>query len=282
MDKFQSFKASIERGLLRHPVILANPYTSWFAQGEATTEQVRDLLVQFSVFSNHFLVVQAMRLANASTLEGERCARNILMNECGVALDPRTGEVEGRTFATANAHLNWLREAGKALGLGPMELGRWKKGSRATRAFLKGLERTYGSRDGQVGAGASFAIENWAAFGIGRDPEEEKRNFWKQLITGLEGFNRGQRLAQNLAPLPLGFFKFHFQIEAGHGANVWRELEETFQRPGFDARKFLNGGCKALDAIHSFWLGLDAARQDLGEDAGGAWLSEINVAQWAL
>jgi len=254
MENFTQFRRTIETSLLRHPVILRNSYTEWFAQGLADETQLRDLIVQFSVFSNHFLILQAKRMVNADTEEGEICARNILVNELGVGLDVRTGSVEGKTFSTRNAHLNWLRDVAAALGLAPMELGRWKRGSPATHEFLDGLDRTYGSRDGQIGAGASFAIENWAAHGIGMDAAAEAKNFWAQLIAGLKGVN-ARRAEQNLSLLPLGFFKFHFEIESGHGANVWHELEETFQSSGFDQAKFLEGGRLALDAIDTFWLG---------------------------
>src|SRR5579883_1094600 len=147
MKNFDAFKPVIERELLSHPVVRENPFTSWFKRGEAGEEQVRDLVMQFSVFSNHFLVVQAKRMVFARTEEGERCARNILMNECGVALDRGTGSPEGRSFASANAHISWLRDLGAALGMPPRELGRWENGSAATRSFLRGLDATYGSRD---------------------------------------------------------------------------------------------------------------------------------------
>lgn len=277
MNDLEAFKSVVREQLFTHPVITANPFTSWFARGEADEDQVADLLIQFSVFSNHFLVLQVKRMVNAGTLEGERCARNILMNECGVGLDPRTGSVEGRAFATGNAHLNWLREAGAAIGLEPMELGRWSQGSEATHRFLNGLDRTYGSRDAMTGAGASFAIECWAASGLGGGERLEAGNFWRQLIRGLEAVNR-RRAAEGLDGIPLGFFKFHAEVEAGHAVNVWRELEETFAAPGFDAKRFLRGGRKALDAIEVFWRGLDESRRARGRDA----LAGVNVAQWAL
>lgn len=275
MNDFNAFKQVLRRELFEHPVITDNRFTAWFAEGEASEQDVAELILQFSVFSNHFLVAQVKRMVNAGTLEGERCARAILVNECGVALG-RDGSPEGRSFSSGNAHLNWLREAGAALGLEPAALGRWESGSDATHRFLDGLDRTYGSRDGMVGAGASFAIETWAAFGIGAGPELEARNFWKQLIRGLEAFNR-RRLAADATPVPLHFFKFHFETESGHGANVWRELEETFGQPGFDARRFLRGGRQALDAIETFWKGLDASRRRPADVLAG-----INVAQWAV
>lgn len=279
MNKFQTFKQKIDLEFFQHPVVAANPYTSWFKEGLATEEQVKDLIVQFSVFSNHFILLQAKRMIFAGTEEGERCARNILMNECGVAMDAKTGEVEGRTFSTASAHINWLREIGTELGIAAMDMGRWERASPSTRVFLKGLDKTYGSLDAQIGAGASFAIENWAAFGLGGP--QESINFWKELIVGLESFNRG-RVSEDLPPLPLGFFRYHFQIESGHGANVWKELEATFHNPDFNARKFLKGGKLALDAIHTFWLGLDEARKKLDAPSRPDLFESINIAQWAV
>lgn len=258
-NSLTDFKQIIERELFRHPVITDNAYTRWFSRGEANHLQVKDLLLQFSVFSNHFLVVQAKRMANAANPEAERGARFILMSECGVDLDRSTGQTEGRVFHTANAHINWLREVGSAIGLDARNMGRWSAGTPSTHAFLDGLDRTYGSRDGWIGAGASFAIETWAAFGIGREPELEARNFWKELIVGLKAFNAA-RLGAGQTALPLGFFEYHFELEGAHGANVWHELEETFFDPGFDREKFLAGGMEALDSIHLFWKGLDSAR----------------------
>lgn len=254
-----SFKELIEREFFRHPVITDNAYTRWFSRGEASLPQVEDLLLQFSVFSNHFLIVQAKRMVNAASEEAERGARFILMSECGVELDRATGSTEGRAFKTASAHINWLRDVGVALGIDARRMGSWSAGTEATHDFLDGLDRTYGSRDGWIGAGASFAIENWAAFGIGREPELEARNFWKELIVGLEALNR-KRQIDGLTPVPLGFFQYHFELESAHGANVWHELEETFSDPAFNQQKFLAGGREALDAIHTFWKGLDSAR----------------------
>ncbi len=272
----EAFKARIARELFSHPVIIGNAYTRWFSQGRADAERMKDLILQFSVFSNYFLVIQAKRLVFAQTREGEDAARSILVNELGVGMDPRTGSAEGKAFSARNAHLNWLRDAGAALGLEPMALGRWSAAEPETRAFLQGLEESYASEDACVGAGASFAIENWAAFGIGQGPERESRNFWKQLIAGVEGHNRNFRAPRGLSPVPLAFFKYHFLMESGHSAGVWRELEEDLRAPGFDGEKFIAGGRAALDALEIFWRGLDSRRlrgeraADLSEDGGGA------------
>lgn len=270
----ESLKKEIREQFFEHPVIKDNRFTAWFARGAADEDDVAELIRQFSVFSNHFLVLQVKRLVNAGTIEGEICARNILVNECGVALDANSGSPEGRAFSTTNAHLNWLRDCGAALGMPRQDLGRWQLGSDATHRFLRGLDRTYGSPDPWIGAGASFAIETWAAFGIGEGAELETRNFWRQLITGLEIFN-DRRQAAGLKPLPLGFFKFHFATESGHGANVWHELEQSAADPRFDAKKFLKGGRQALESINEFWLGLEKSRRS-------PIFSGVNISQWAF
>ena len=40
----------VEREIYAHEVIHRNPYTKWFKQGEANTDQLKDLVMQFSVF----------------------------------------------------------------------------------------------------------------------------------------------------------------------------------------------------------------------------------------
>lgn len=263
VKNFSALKKRIEQDFFQHPVIVSNPYTKWFKQGNANTPQMRDLVIQFSVFSNHFLVVQTKRMVNATTLEGEETARAILLNECGVGMDVKTGSIEGKRFATNNAHLNWLRKMADVLDIDPKIIGRWEVGTKETHDFLEGLDKTYGSRDGIVGAGASFAIETWAAFGIGHGEEAESNNFWKELIVGTEGYNKKHRIPKNLPPVPLGFFQYHFETEAGHGVNVWHELEETYNEKDFDEEKYISAGKIALESIYTFWLGLDKTRGKL-------------------
>lgn len=263
MVDFNSFKKVIEKEFFQHPVIVNNPYTKWFKEGTANTEQVKDLILQFSVFSNHFIVVQAKRMVNAMTLEGEESARAILLNECGVGMDVKTGSIEGQRFTTPNAHINWLRKIARMLELDQRIVGRWEIGTKSTHDFLNGLDKTYGSHDGQIGSGASFAIETWAAYGIGHGAKEESNNFWKELVLGLEGYNKKYRISKGLESLPLGFFQYHFETEAGHGTNVWQELEQTFKQSDFDQEKYLKAGKMALEAIYTFWLGLDETRKRL-------------------
>lgn len=263
MNKFEKFKKRIEKDFFKHPVIVNNPYTKWFKKGNANIDQVKDLILQFSVFSNHFIVVQAKRMVNAETLEGEISARAILLNECGVGMNVKSGSIEGQRFTTPNAHINWLRRVADILEIDPRSVGRWETGTKATHDFLRGLDKTYGSHDGQVGSGASFAIETWAAYGIGKSKKEESNNFWMELVSGLESFNKKHRTPNKLKPLPIGFFKYHFETEAGHGTNVWNELEETFHQRNFNEEKYISAGKIALEAIYTFWLGLDENRKKL-------------------
>ncbi len=260
---FESLKKTIEKEFFQHPVIVNNPYTKWFKKGLANTEQVKDLIIQFSVFSNHFIVVQCKRMVYASTIEGEEAARAILLNECGVGMNVKTGSIEGQKFTTPNAHLNWLRKMAGMLNIPSDQIGRWSAGTESTHKFLNGLDKTYGSLDGIIGAGASFAIETWAAYGIGRSKEEESNNFWNELVVGLEAYNAKYRIPKNLPPVPIGFFKYHFETEAGHGVSVWKELEETFNEKDFDEEKYIKAGKIALESIYTFWLGLDEARKKL-------------------
>ena len=264
MKDFNLLKQRIEKDFFQHSVIVNNPYTKWFKKGEANTEQIKDLILQFSVFSNHFIVVQCKRMVYASNIEGEEAARAILLNECGVGMNVKTGSIEGQKFTTPNAHLNWLRKMADILNIPSEKIGRWETGTESTHKFLNGLDETYGSLDGIIGAGASFAIETWAAYGIGGSKEEESNNFWEELVVGLETYNAKHRIQKNLPPVPTGFFKYHFETEAGHGVSVWKELEETFNEKGFDEEKYIKAGKTALEAIYTFWLGLDEIRKKIG------------------
>ncbi len=256
--EFEEFWKAIQTEIHAHPVITNNVYCKWFKKGEFTKPQLIDLFKQFAVFSKWFLLAQMMRLLNAADLEAETHARYILANELGVKIHP-DGSAEDQPFKTSWAHINWLRDTAKSIGLKSEELGSWDSASPTTRAFILGLEKTYGSKDGEVGRGASYAIETWAAWGLGQGEEAESNNFWKELITGIETYN--QHTGE--VPIPLDFFLFHFNSEKGHGDNVLEELKESFLNPGFDGDKFIRGGKQALKAIHTFWLGLDQSQREL-------------------
>lgn len=260
-NSFNNFYGKVQSGLLQHEVIVGNPYTKWWKQGRANTDQFVELVKQFSVFSNYFVPIQAKRMANATTEAAERGARAILGNELGVALDVSSGDIEGGAFSHQSAHINWLREIGEMLGIDRRLLGRWAIGAPATHLFLEHLETVYGSLDPSIGAGASFAVETWAASGIGKGPEAEANNFWKELIVGIEAYNAAHRTPKGLQPIPTGFFQYHFDIERGHASNVASELQETFADQDFREDQWLYGGAQALGALLIFWRGLDEARK---------------------
>lgn len=261
LKTFADFWGIIEKEIHCHPVITDNPYCKWFKKGEANTRQIIDLFEQFAVFSKWFLLVQMMRMLNAQDLEAEAHARYILVNELGVGIQPG-GSTEEQPFKTRWAHINWLRETATSLQLDAERLGSWESSTPSTREFIHGLEVTYGSKDGELGRGASYAIETWAAWGIGGDEESESNNFWKELVTGMEIYNKRSR-REGGSQIPLDFFQYHFQFEKGHGDNVLDEMKTSFSKPSFDKKKFLKGGRIALEAIHTFWLGLDRSRKTL-------------------
>src|SRR5687767_2698777 len=152
-EEFFAHMRRVEREIYSHEVIQNNVYTKWFKLGQATTEQVVDLVVQFSVFSNHFIPLEAKRMVNAATEEEEREARAILGSEIGVSIDATTGNIEGHRFSHNAAHIKWLRDIGEMLGLDRNQLGKWALGNDATHAFLKLLEEVYGSPDNNIGSG---------------------------------------------------------------------------------------------------------------------------------
>jgi hypothetical protein len=266
--KFQDHLRKIESEIYQHEVIQRNPYTKWFKLGHANTAQIADLVTQFSVFSNYFIPLEAKRMVNSATEEEEREARAILGSEIGVSIDPKTGDIEGHRFSHNSAHITWLRDVGEMLGLKRDELGKWALGSPATHRFLQNLEKVYGSTDNNIGSGASFAIESWAGYGIGKGEEVESHNFWKELIVGLEGYNQRNRQPLQLPSLNVGFFRFHFGLETGHVANVEHELEKTFRNADFDSDKWMSGATHALEAILIFWKGLDATRRRIDAETG--------------
>lgn len=258
---YDEFLELMEAQFLGHPIVLDNRYTAWFAKGEATSSDLRYLTVQFSVFSNLFLVAQLKKMLNADSLEAMRAAKEMLANEIGVMfnngtqqlahereIDPERispeGSVDGGTFRFKAAPFEWLLKFANALGLHFHEIGKRWHGSETTLFFCNELSRLYGSEDPSIAAGASFAIENWAAAG-----------FWQELEDGLK------KIKQERYPdLPIGFFTWHNRLEAQHAARTQSEFSEVFYLPSFDRQKFLAGGREMLDALAVFWNGLDEAR----------------------
>src|SRR5262249_7237434 len=113
-----------------------------------------------------------------------------------------------------------------------------------TLHFCDELHRLYGSEDGQIAEGASFAVENWAAAG-----------FWQELEDGLLHLK-----ATRLPHLRLAFFTWHNRVEAQHASHTMEELEEVYFSPDFQHNKFFQGAREVLDAVATFWDGLNEDR----------------------
>ncbi|MDP9074796.1 MAG: hypothetical protein M3N98_11600 [Actinomycetota bacterium] len=231
-----------------HPVVTANDYTGWFANGAATAAEVRHLTVQFSVFSHLFVEAQLRKVINAADLDTYRAGKEILMNELGVVFRsaapgssvPVEGSVEGSRFRFSAAHFEWLLRFAGPLGLEFDQLGKRRHATASTRYFCDELLRIYGSDDASTAEGASYAVEHWAAAG-----------FWKELIAGLTTFKRRECPELNLA-----FWTWHDKVEDQHAAHTADELAEAVALPGFDEEKFLAGAAEMLDGVKTFWDGL--------------------------
>ncbi len=237
------FKDRVDALIGTHPIVTHNAFTAWFADGNATSEQLRAFTVQFSVFSHLFIEAQLRKCINAPDIESYRAGKEILMNELGVAFTDK-GSIDNGRFRFNAAHFEWLLDFANHLGLTFAQIGKRKHGTASTLAFCDALMTWYGSDCESTSAGASHAIEHWAAAG-----------FWKELIAGLKTIK-----ARDLPELPLGFWVFHDLIEDQHAAHTDGELETAFAKPDFDEEAFLAGGKAILDAVAIFWDGLNEQR----------------------
>ena len=269
---WDTFLEQVSETVMQHPVVTHNDFCIWFAKGEASRDQVRDLIQQFSVFSNLFIVAQLLKTINAPTAEQARESCEILVNELGVVFNsgrtsPKAGDlspeekdkqgdpalvstegtVDGGVYRFNARHFEWLVSVGKAVGWSFEDLGKRRFGREETLFFCDELARIYGNEDPDIAEGASFAVENWAAAG-----------FWKQLIAGLEAF-RDRECPQ----LRLAFFTWHDRVEDQHAAHTLDELKVAFERPGFNQEKFLEGAAEMLNGVKAFWDGLEAKRKEL-------------------
>ena len=260
-EVFDYFVQRIKEELFTHPVITNNSYCKWFADATLTKSDIIYFTKQFSVFSNQFTVAQLNKVINSGTLEEMHDAKEILLNELGVlfkkddnkvddVVDPQyvgiEGSVEGSIFKFKAAHFEWLLDFAKPFDLGFNDLGKRRHGDPHTLQFCDELLRLYGSENNIAGAGASFAVENWAAAG-----------FWKQLIQGLQNYSE-----RSDTKLKLAFFTWHDKIEAQHAQHTWNELRELYFNYDvhFDEDLFINTGLEMLDGVQKFWTGLNLNR----------------------
>lgn len=242
--ELQRFRNTVATAVSTHPIVCENPYTPWFSKGTMSLDELRHFTVQFSVFSHLFLEAQLRKCINAATIESYRASKEILLNELGVSFGAN-GSIEGSRFRFTAAHFEWLLEFGRHLGLDFTHLGKRSQGTQATLAFCDAMRDVYGSEDPSTAAGASYAIEHWAAAG-----------FWKELILGLRTVKHRQ-----VPDLPLGFWTWHDALEERHAEHTDDELAEAFATPGFDQEAFLAGGRAVLEAVSTFWRGLAEDRE---------------------
>ena len=259
--RFAAFQRRIDRELLDHRVIRANAYTAWFATGSQSAAQMRDFVVQFSVFSNLFLLAQLRKMINADSLAAMRASKEILANELGVAFKARNGgpgqagagegdtegSVQGGIFRFEAGHFEWLWRTAQALGLDFSEIGKPRHATPETRFFCDELYRLYGAEDYAISQAASYAVENWAAAG-----------FWKQLITGFSRYN-----AKQGTDIPLGFFLWHDRLESQHAQHTQDELKEYYLASDVNEDAFVRYGNEMLDGVAAFWDGLEARRRGM-------------------
>ena len=266
-EAFLRFQTRLNTDLLNHRVITANRYTAWFSKGEQNEAQIKAFIVQFSVFSNQFLIAQLNKMINADTLEGMRASKEILANEIGVTFskagEPRAaaarpqiydpdhvgteGSVQGGIFHFEAGHFEWLWSIAKHLGIGFSEMGHRRNGTPSTLFFCDELIRLYGADNYEVSQAASFAVENWAAAG-----------FWKELIHGFTRYNQ-----KHGTHIPTGFFVWHDRLEAQHARHTQEELEEYYFQVPLDEDAFVRCGNEMLAGVAAFWDGLEEQRMTL-------------------
>ncbi|MBL4795629.1 MAG: hypothetical protein JKY24_09065 [Pseudomonadales bacterium] len=238
VDGFHAFLQRVDHETLNHPAINFNEYCNWFRQGEMPCSVVKDFLVQFSVFSNLFMVAQLKKMLNADTLEGLRASTEILANEVNEILNSPSQE--------RATHFEWLVKMGESLGLSFSDMGKRHHGSVSTLFFCDELSRLYGDRNSLTVTAASYAVDSWAAAG-----------FWDQLIEGLVNFKE----RNNLSDMPLVSFTSHSKFESNHAHHGRRELEGYYFTHDFDEDAFIIRSNEMLDGVKAFWDGLERNRK---------------------
>lgn len=188
---FIKFYKRIQQEMLQHHVIVDNQFSRWFSQGEFSLAQLKYFIIQFSVFSNLFIVAQLQKTINAESIETMHASKEILVNELGVVFNKPSGDiksnevmegegtVEGGVFHFSAAHFEWLYKLASSIGLEFYQIGKRRHGSAATLFYCDELLRLYASENYTVAQAASFAVENWAAAG-----------FWRELIHGLNNYKK--------------------------------------------------------------------------------------------
>ncbi|MEK6235572.1 MAG: iron-containing redox enzyme family protein [Planctomycetales bacterium] len=221
---FQQLLADVGARVMCHPIIAGNRYLRRFAEG-VTVAQARHEVQQFSVFGLQFDVAQAKLVANAPTRESYRERLNVLLNEKGIPYqDGFDGDLTGR-WNPATVHFQWMQNTAAGLGLHFEDVGKIWIGLPGTVQFVETTFETYANTDQNIAAGASFAVENWAA-----------NSLWTPWIAGMKKLN-----ATLDEPIDLGYLTYHEAEEIHHSQATLDELWENFSEPFFDAEKFFDG-----------------------------------------
>lgn len=267
-ENFLAFQQRINNEVLTHSVITNNCYTHWFSKAELNDAQVKYFIIQFSVFSNQFLIAQLHKMINADTIDEMRASKEILANELGVLFNNKRktsengglssvegrdfggleGSIEGGRFHFRSAHFELLVRMAEKLGLDYRLLGKRGRGKPSTLFFCDELLRLYGSEDYQTATAASYVVEHWASAG-----------FWDQLVAGINRY----KTSNNIEKLPLAFFSWHSRIEANHAYHTQEELENYYFTFDVDEDAFIRVGNEMLDGVYAFWSGLDRDRKRL-------------------
>ncbi len=250
--QFQELLVQACDRVLRHPIIAENHYLARFAKG-VDVEQARHEVQQFSVFAIQFNAAQAQLVANAPTLEAYHERLNVLLNEEGI---PYQGGFEGDLTGNWNidtVHFTWLRNMAQGLGLGFEDIGKIWVALPGTKAFVEATFKYYASIDQNVAAGASFAIENWAA-----------NSLWEPWIAGMKVLN-----ATLEKPVGLGYLTYHASEERHHSQATLDELLENFMQPWFQGEKFLEAAQSILsDGVQAYY---ESQLETLPGKDGGDW-----------
>ena len=186
MDDIRPFKSRLESEVLEpsgHPSRTPTPPGSSTANSSAA--QARAFLIQFSVFSNQFLVSAAAEGPECRDARGnarverdprERDRRRFSRRaRCGRAeLGGTEGSIEGGTFHFRAAHFELLVRMARQFGLEFAEPRQAPLRRRPRRCHsATSCCASTRTRTTQVAAAASWAVENWAAAG-----------FWDELVKG--------------------------------------------------------------------------------------------------
>lgn len=227
---FRDILQKLRIQVIGHPIVSNNIYLKRFAEG-VTYPQARHELQQFSIFAHRFDIAQGQLVVEAPTLEAYWERLHILLNEKGCAYKHGfEGDLAG-TWNPKHVHFGWLLNMAEGLGLDFTQVGKISLATAGTRAFVDATFKYYASPDPNVQAGASMAIENWAA------------NFlWTPWLSGMRKLN-----ATLTEKVNLGYLAYHEQEEQHHSQATIDELLENFLHDWFDADTFLQSATAILN-----------------------------------